>query len=1075
MRPMVAAWPGHAMVCLSLLLGRAPVVAATAGPTPSAQPPLLATNLLQLHALAAQSRRVICSVELEATVCASIAAKDLLVLQDHSAAELLQLELHGQPFSPGQQVRLKAGRCLLTLADCGLKLRAAPVVDNDGMHAMTRRTGTVYLKAGRHPIRLDWFNGPDRYGLAVDYQGPGCPRQPVPNSALFRAMPEPAGGGVNPAGGLDYRVYEGNWGKLLPDFRQLAPVKTGTATNFDIGVRTRDEHVGIQFSGFLVVAQDGLYTFGTASDDGSTLYVGDAPPWLEVVDSAPPPVPCRMVLGQILSEQEERQWGEWEGTVVLVTEQGNGLELELASGGQRARVLVADGSRLAPVGLWRSRIRAVGVCQSIYTTEGQRVAGELMVPGEAQIAFLEAAPSLQSAPPLAITNPGLREDAAPPPADAGVLPVLTTAEEVKRLTRAQAQRGYPVRLRGVITHMRPWATSLVLQDATCGIFVTGIRSAVGAPRQGEYWEIGGVTAPGNFAPVVNAQRLSYVGVGRLPDPVPASWDQLMNGSLDTQYVEIRGIVTGVQTHGLELLLREGKIHLALPDLTAEASRYRDSLIRVRGCLFPAWTRETHLLRVGEMEIPCPSISVEEPAPPDPFSAPLKPAADLLLFDFHASAFQRVKVAGQILGVRDDLCFIVDGTNGLRFAPKAAAGLQVGDLAEVVGFPELVPAPVLREAVARKLGHAALPQPRTLRPENWLDVENDATLVRVDGLLVNRRTERAQQVLELQAGWRTFVARLNTSEKLTQPLPLGSRLRLTGVYAAQGGNRALGRGVDSFELLLNSAADLRVLARPPWLTLPRVLVALGLLAMVLLGAMLWALSLRRRVSVQTAIIRQKAQREAALEERTRIARDIHDDVGSSLTFIVMLGEQCREDMAKPGELATHTDKIVTYARATVQALDEIVWAVNPQNDTLDALVGYLNQYASQFFESTNVRCRLDVPGTLSALVLPAEVRHDLFLVVKEALNNVLKHARASEVTVAVTESAGVLEIALEDNGRGFDAATSPESRSGDGLKNMRKRMAKIGGGFFLTSLPGQGTKLRLTVQVNGGREVKPAKD
>jgi signal transduction histidine kinase len=879
---------------------------------------------------------------------------------------------------------------------------------------------------------------------------------------------------------LDYRVYEGNWGKLLPDFRQLTPVKTGTATNFDIGVRTRDEHVGIQFSGFLAVPQDGLYTFGTESDDGSMLYVGDAAPRLEVVGSGPSPVPRRLGLGQLLSGQEERQWAEWEGTVVLVNEQGDAVELELAAGNERARAVVADGTGLAPLRLWHSRVRAAGVCQSVYTTEGQRVVGELVVPAEAQVALLEAAPSPQSAPPLTATNPELREDSAPPPAGAGGLPVLTTAEEVKRLTRAQAQRRYPVRLRGVITHMRPWATTLVLQDATCGVFVRGIRSAVQAPRQGEYWEIGGVTGPGDFAPVVTAQRLSYLGVGRLPDPVAASWDQLMNGSLDTQYVEIRGIVTAVQANGLELRLHEGKIHLALPDLTAEArNRYRDSLIRVRGCLFPAWNSETHLLRVGEMEIPCPSISVEEPPPLDPFSAPRKRAAELLLFDLQASAFQRVKVAGQVLGVRDGQYFMVDGTNGLRITPKEAAGLEVGDLAEAVGFPELVPSPVLREAFVRKIGHAALPQPRSLGPENWLDADNDSTLVRVEGVLVHLRsaphlrTEPAEQELELQAGWRTLLARLNGKEKLAQSVPLGSRVELTGVYAAQGGKPALERAIGSFELLLNSAADLRVLARPPWLTLPRVLGALGVVAVILLGAMLWALSLRRRVGAQTAIIRQKAQREAAHEERARIAKDIHDDVGSSLTFITLLGERCREDIAKPRELAIHTDKIVTYARGTVQALDEIVWAINPQNDTLDALVGYLNQYASQFFESTNVRCRLDVPETLSSLVLPAEVRHDLFLVVKEALNNVLKHAQASEVSVAITESAGVLEVAIEDNGRGFDAATSAGSGPGDGLNNMRKRMAKIGGGFFLASLLGQGTKLRLTVQANGDGQVKPS--
>ena len=198
MRPMVAAWPGHALVCLSLLSGRATVAAAAAGPAPIAQPLPLATNLLQLHTLVAQSRSVVCAVQLDATVCACIAAKDLLALQDLSAAELLQLELHGQPFTPGQQVRLKAARCLVTLDNGRLKLRAGPVVDNDGTHAMIRRTGQVYLEAGPHPILLDWFNGPAQYGLTVDYQGPGCPRQPVPDSALFRALPEPTPGGVLP-------------------------------------------------------------------------------------------------------------------------------------------------------------------------------------------------------------------------------------------------------------------------------------------------------------------------------------------------------------------------------------------------------------------------------------------------------------------------------------------------------------------------------------------------------------------------------------------------------------------------------------------------------------------------------------------------------------------------------------------------------------------------------------------------------------------------------------------------------------------------------------------------------------
>ena len=149
---------------------------------------------------------------------------------------------------------------------------------------------------------------------------------------------------------------------------------------------------------------------------------------------------------------------------------------------------------------------------------------------------------------------------------------------------------------------------------------------------------------------------------------------------------------------------------------------------------------------------------------------------------------------------------------------------------------------------------------------------------------------------------------------------------------------------------------------------------------------------------------------------------------------------------------------------MQALDEIVWAVDPQNDTLDGLVGYLNQFASQFFENTNLRCRLEIPETLPALVLPAEVRHALFLAVKEALNNALKHAQAAEVCVSVTVTAAVLEIDVADNGRGFDAGQTHARSGGNGLENMRKRMAKLGGDCCLTSVPGKGTELKFRVKV-----------
>jgi signal transduction histidine kinase len=243
---------------------------------------------------------------------------------------------------------------------------------------------------------------------------------------------------------------------------------------------------------------------------------------------------------------------------------------------------------------------------------------------------------------------------------------------------------------------------------------------------------------------------------------------------------------------------------------------------------------------------------------------------------------------------------------------------------------------------------------------------------------------------------------------------------------------------------------------------------GLAVLAILGAVGGAARYTTQKRMQRKL--EALERRHAVErERGRIAKDIHDDLGSSLTRIMMLGERTNEDIARPEELAVHAGKIVTSARAAVQALDEIVWAVNPENDTLDGLVGYLNQYATQFFESTSVKCRLEMPATLSRLVLPAEIRHDLFLVVKEAMNNVLKHAQATEVRVRMAESATGVEIEIEDNGRGFEPGAGSAGRRGNGLENMRKRMEHLGGGFRLASTPGQGTKLEFAVSVNS----KPA--
>jgi signal transduction histidine kinase len=172
------------------------------------------------------------------------------------------------------------------------------------------------------------------------------------------------------------------------------------------------------------------------------------------------------------------------------------------------------------------------------------------------------------------------------------------------------------------------------------------------------------------------------------------------------------------------------------------------------------------------------------------------------------------------------------------------------------------------------------------------------------------------------------------------------------------------------------------------------------------------------------------------------------------------------------VAAHAGKLSQSADETVRALEEIVWAVRPDSDTLQSLVDYITHFASELFEGGPTRCRLDLPHDLPALALPPDIRHNIFLIIKEALTNTLKHAGAKEVRVAARADGHTIEIEVADDGRGFTPAEPPAAGKRNGLGNMRQRTATIGGKLDLQSTP-NGTSVRLTVDLSGGKNSKPA--
>jgi signal transduction histidine kinase len=333
-------------------------------------------------------------------------------------------------------------------------------------------------------------------------------------------------------------------------------------------------------------------------------------------------------------------------------------------------------------------------------------------------------------------------------------------------------------------------------------------------------------------------------------------------------------------------------------------------------------------------------------------------------------------------------------------------------------------------------------------------------------------------LRVKSGGRRFEFRF-TSPDLRAPERVRFRYRLEGLDGGWGDAGAermavfnrLRPGAYEFRVMAGGgdgnwreARPLRMVVEPRWWERQSVQAAGAGLLMAVIAASGWGFSrarLRRRIAAL------ELQRKLECERR-RIAANLHDDLGASLTRITLLSELARDD-AEAGGAGEEIEQIRATAHHMGQAMDEIVWAVNPAHDTLNSLASYLGKVAQELLAPAGVRCRLALPADLPALTLGGQVRHNLYLGVKEAVHNAIKHAQASEVRLQLAVNADSFTLTITDDGRGFAPAARsvpPQSSgrisSGNGLRNLTDHLAAIGGVCVIDSRPGTGTKVRLTV-------------
>jgi signal transduction histidine kinase len=203
-------------------------------------------------------------------------------------------------------------------------------------------------------------------------------------------------------------------------------------------------------------------------------------------------------------------------------------------------------------------------------------------------------------------------------------------------------------------------------------------------------------------------------------------------------------------------------------------------------------------------------------------------------------------------------------------------------------------------------------------------------------------------------------------------------------------------------------------------------------------------------------------EARVDERNRIAMDMHDDLGSGLTRISILSEIAKTQLAEPEKAKTQLESISTYSRELVDSLQDIVWVINAKNDSLAALAAYLRESIVKFFEPFDIQIRFNFPEEIEDIRLSESQRRNLFLVIKETCNNIAKHAGSEQVSIQLTQSTKSFSFIIRDNGRGFSVnETRP---MGNGLKNMHNRLSQIGGSYVLVSSPGNGTLTTLQISI-----------
>jgi signal transduction histidine kinase len=653
-------------------------------------------------------------------------------------------------------------------------------------------------------------------------------------------------------------------------------------------------------------------------------------------------------------------------------------------------------------------------------------------------------------------------------------PQLTTAAAVRALKPSEASLHLPVRLRGtVLGEAEPQGHGFVLQDDTAGIYLQGPGRLVSNLRRGDAIEVEGTTDPGGFAPFVIVQTLRKQGVSAIAEPRGVTYEQLINGRLDAQWVEVSGTVRTCETIGanprktkLELATGGGRLAVQL-NPAVEADSLIDAEVRIRGLCFFQFNQNRQVLS-PLLSVPRDvAVIVERPAPSAAFDSPALPINSLLQFAPEGSYGHRVHVRGvvthqepgQFIWIRDETC-------GVRVQTGDQARVQPGDVIDVLGFPNRGDnAPVLDDAVFQKYASGPPPAPVYLLKTGEAP-GRDAQLVQLDGLLLDRTPLSNGWSLLLQGEPHVFKALVPTfgDDSASLRWQLGSRVRVTGICSVIRDVPGPVSGVWSpkaFQILLRSPADCVVLVPPSWWTRSRVAWLFGIVVVSSIlsasGVMLWTRWKLREQAARRALA--EAEFSAILTERNRMAREIHDTLAQGLGAISVQLELAKNQVsAGSAPTGRHLDLAHRMVRSSLADARASIWKMRSQVLEDRDLAGALTDILAHLAGDREMETHMQVAGRPRRL--PPVTENNLLRIGQEAITNAAKHSLANRIEVRLEFSDDSVRLCVHDDGRGFDGAKPP--LGGFGLVGMQERAAELRSSLGVTTRPGAGTEIEVTV-------------